>query len=389
MDSIHGVQDPAPGLGPEHEEFRRAVRALVERELAPHADEWEAAGLVPRELYRRMGGLGYLGLRYSPEHGGAGLDFWYTLVLAQELVKCGSIGTAVGLLAHMEFALSVIDARGTPEQKKEFLAPAIQGERIAAIGISEPGAGSDVGALRTAARRDGGDWVITGSKTFITNGTRADFVSLVTRTGGPGPKGLSVILVPSDARGFRVGRALPKMGARASDTAELFFDDCRVPLRNLVGEEGKGFGYVMDHFKGERLVISAFALGAMERMWAEATRYAAERHLFGQPLGKFQIWRHRLADVRTTIEATRQLVHWACDRLNRDAADASLAASMAKLFSCEQVKHVANEVFQLHGGYGFIEEYPICRLYRDVAAFTIGAGTSEVMREIIARDVEL
>jgi citronellyl-CoA dehydrogenase len=381
--------DTSPWLGPEHEEFRRALRAVVARELAPHADEWEAAGIFPREIYALMGKLGYLGLRYAPEYGGAGLDFWYTLILAQELVKCGSVGTAVGLLAHMEFALSVIEARGTPEQKREFLAPAIRGEKIASIGISEPGAGSDVGAMLTTARRDGGDWVINGSKIFITNGTRADFVSLVARTGGPGPKGLSVILLPSDTKGFRVGRALQKMGNRASDTAELFFDDCRVPLRNLVGEEGQGFGYVMDHFKGERIVISAFALGVMERLWEEGTRYAAERRLFGQPLGKFQTWRHRLADVRTTIEATRQLVHWACDRLNRAAPDASLAASMAKLFSCEQVKHVANEVFQLHGGYGFIEEYPICRLYRDVAAFTIGAGTSEIMREIIAREEQL
>ena len=383
------MPDASPWLSPEHEEFRRALRAVVARELAPHADEWEAAGIFPREIYALMGKLGYLGLRYAPEYGGAGLDFWYTLILAQELVKCGSVGTAVGLLAHMEFALSVIEARGTPEQKREFLAPAIRGEKIASIGISEPGAGSDVAAMLTTARRDGGDWVINGSKIFITNGTRADFVSLVARTGGPGPKGLSVILLPSDTKGFRVGRALQKMGARASDTAELFFDDCRVPLENLVGEEGHGFAYVMDHFKGERIVISAFALGVMERLWEEGTRYAAERRLFGQPLGKFQVWRHRLADVRTTIEATRQLVHWACDRLNRDAPDASLAASMAKLFSCEQVKHVANEVFQLHGGYGFIEEYPICRLYRDVAAFTIGAGTSEIMREIIAREEQL
>lgn len=380
------MQSSTPWLQPEHEEFRLALRRVVSREIAPHAEAWEAAGLFPRELYGLMGRLGYLGLRYAPEYGGGGLDFWYTLILAQELVKCGSVGTAVGLLAHMEFALSVIDARGTVEQKREFLAPGIRGERIAAIGITEPGAGSDVGALRTSARRDGGDWVISGSKIFITNGTRADFVSLLARTGGPGPAGLSVILLPSDTRGFRVGRALQKMGSRASDTAELFFDDCRVPLRYLVGEEGKGFGYVMDHFKGERLVISAFALGVMEQLWDEGVRHATERHAFGRPLGAFQVWRHRLADVRTTLEATRQLVHWACDRLNRDAPDASLAASMAKLFSCEQVKRVANEVFQLHGGYGFIEEYPICRLYRDVAAFTLGAGTSEIMREIIARE---
>jgi citronellyl-CoA dehydrogenase len=246
-----------------------------------------------------------------------------------------------------------------------------------------------VAAIRTTARRSGGDWVINGAKTFITNGTRAGFISLLARTGEAGPKGLSVVIFPTDTRGFRVGRALRKMGAHASDTAELFFEDCKVPLKNLVGEEGRGFGYVMDHFKGERLVLSALALGIMERLWEEGTRYAAERQIFGQPLGKFQAWRHRLADVRTTIEAARQLTCWACDRLNGDAPDAGLAVSMAKLFSCEQVKRVANEIFQLHGGYGYVEEYPICRLYRDVAGFTIGAGTSEVMREIIAREERL
>jgi citronellyl-CoA dehydrogenase len=383
------MSDPSPWLGPEHEAFRRALRTVVERELAPHADLWEAAGIFPREIFTLMGKLGYLGLRFSPEYGGAGLDFRYTLILAQELVKCGSVGTAVGLLAHMEFALSVIDARGSPSLKAEFLAPAIRGEKIAAIGITEPGAGSDVAAIRTRARRAGGDWVIDGAKTFITNGTRADFISLVARTGEPGPKGLSVIIFPTDTKGFRVGKALRKMGAHASDTAELFFEDCKVPLKNLVGEEGKGFGYVLDHFKGERLVISAFGLGVMERLWEEGTRYAAERQVFGQPLAKLQAWRHRLADVRTTIEAARQLTHWACDRLSRDSPDASLAVSMAKLFTSERVKHVANEVFQLHGGYGYIEETPICRLYRDAAGFTIGAGTSEIMREIIAREERL
>src|SRR3989304_3071142 len=197
------MPDAAPWLGPEHEEFRRALRAVVARELAPHADAWEAAGIFPREIYGLMGKLGYLGLRYAPEYGGVGLDFWYTLILAQELVKCGSVGTAVGLLAHMEFALSVIDARGTPEQKREFLAPAIRGEKIASIGIPEPGAGSEVAAVRTTARREGGDWVINGSKTFITNGTRADFVSLVARTGGAGGQGGSGVLLPPPPTGCR------------------------------------------------------------------------------------------------------------------------------------------------------------------------------------------
>ncbi|MFQ5612246.1 MAG: acyl-CoA dehydrogenase family protein [Anaerolineae bacterium] len=369
----------------EHEFFRKALRAFVEKELRPQADEWEAAGMFPTELFRTFGEMGYLGLRFPEEYGGQGMDYWYTVILCEEIVRCHSLGLGVGLLVQSEMATSVIDKYGTPEQKREFLAPAIAGQKIAALGITEPGYGSNVAGLRTTARREGDDFVINGSKTFISNGTRANFITLAARTGGEGARGVSIILVPTDARGFSVGRALEKMGTHSSDLAELFFEDCRVPARNLVGQAGRGFGYIMDLFQGERLVLASFANGIMQVLWEEARKYGHEREVFGQPILRHQVWRHRLADTLTRMEAARQLTYFACDRLNRTGS-AQKEVSMAKLYACELVKRVAETALQLHGGYGYMEEYPVARFYRDVAAFGIGAGTSEIMREIIAKE---
>ncbi len=369
----------------EHAMFREALRAFVEKELRPHADEWEEAGIFPAELFRTFGKLGYLGLRFPEEYGGQGLDYWYTAILCEEIVRSHSLGIGVGLLVQSEMATSVIGKYGTPEQKREFLAPAIAGEKIAALGITEPGYGSNVAGIRTTARRVGDDWVINGSKTFISNGTRANFVTLAARTGAEGARGVSVILVPTDAKGFSVGRALKKMGTHSSDLAELFFEDVRVPLSNLVGEEGRGFAYIMELFQGERLVLASFANGINQVLWEEAIKYGREREVFGQPITQHQYWRHRLAEMLTQMEAARQLTYYACDRLNRTGS-AQKEISMAKLFACDLVKRVADTVLQLHGGYGYMEEYPVCRFYRDVAAFGIGAGTSEVMREIIAKE---
>lgn len=369
----------------EHHLFRATLRAFVEKELKPHADEWEQAGMFPNELFRTFGKLGYLGLRFPEEYGGQGLDYWYTVVLCEELVRCQSLGVGVGLLVQSEMATSVINKYGTAEQKREFLAPAIAGEKIAALGITEPGHGSNVANLRTTARRDGDDWVINGSKTFISNGTRANFITLAARTADKGARGVSVILVPTDAKGFSVGRALKKMGTHSSDIAELFFQDVRVPVGNLVGEQGRGFAYVMELFQGERLVLASFANGIMQALWEEALNYGRAREVFGQPIVGHQAWRHRLADMLTQMEAARQLTYFACDRLNRTAS-AQKEVSMAKLYACELVKRVAETALQLHGGYGYMEEYPVCRFYRDVAAFGIGAGTSEIMREIIAKE---
>ena len=378
---------PSVHLTEEHEVLRKSAATFVDREIRPHADEWEAAGEFPRELYRTAGDAGFLGVRYHERWGGSDLDFLSTCVLCEELVKGDSVGTAVGLLAQSEFALSALADEASDALKETWLAPAIRGELIGAIGVSEPGAGSDVASMTTRARRDGDDYVISGQKTYITNGTRADFVTLAVRTGEPGPRGLSLVVFPTDTKGFQVGRRLDKLGARASDTGELFFDECRIPASNLVGEEGRGMHYILSHFGGERLVIAAFAVGIMERLIELGIDYAHERHAFGSSLLGFQTWRHRFAEMATRLEATRALTYQAARLLSDGDPGGDMAVSMAKLHAAAAVQSIAAEVLQLHGGYGQIEESPIPRYYRDVAGFSIGAGTSEIMRELISRSV--
>jgi citronellyl-CoA dehydrogenase len=367
----------------EHLLFRRTAREFAEAEMKPYAEEWERAGIFPRELLLKAGKLGLLGVRYAEQYGGTGLDYWYTVILCEELTRGMAFGAAVGLLAHSEFACSAVHDEGSDELKREILPAALGGETLLALGITEPGFGSNVAGLQTSACRVGGDYIINGSKTFITNGSRADYVILAARTGAAGASGISLIVVPTDAPGFATGKKLDKLGARSSDTAELFLQDCRVPVRYLLGEENKGFGYILKHFQGERLVLASFANGLMQLMLEEGVKYGREREVFGQPILKHQVWRHRLADAATAIEASKQLTYHACDCLNRTGR-APREVSMAKLFATETAKRVANEVFQLHGGYAVVEEYPICRLYREAAGLTIGAGTSEILREIIA-----
>ena len=378
---------PSVYLQEEHEALRNSAAAFVEREIRPHADAWEADGEFPRELYRTAGDAGFLGVRYPERWGGSDLDFLATCVLCEELAKGDSVGTAVGLMAQAEFALSALADEASDELKEAWLAPAIRGERVGSIGVSEPGAGSDVASITTRARREGGDYVISGQKSFITNGTRADFITLAVRTGGPGPRGISLVVFPTDTKGFQVGRRLDKLGARASDTGELFFDECRIPTANLVGEEGRGMSYILAHFGGERLVIAAFAIGIMERLIELGMAHAGERRAFGSTLLGFQSWRHRLAEMATRLEATRALTYQAARLLSDGDPGGDVAVSMAKLQAAAAVQSVAAEVLQLHGGYGQIEESPVPRYYRDVAGFSVGAGTSEIMREIISRSL--
>lgn len=368
-----------------HTLFRKTVRTFAEAELRPHATEWEAAGAVPRSVYRRAGALGYLGLRHAPEHGGSGLDYTYTVILCEELMRTTCVGIAVGFMVQSEMATSVIADVGTATQQQAYLQPALRGEKIAAIGVTEPGYGSDVAGLRTRAVVDGDDYVINGNKIFISNGTQADFITLAVRTGGDGHGGISLVLFPTTTPGFAVGRKLDKMGARSNDTAELFFDNCRIPRANLLGEAGRGFAYIMKHFQGERLILAAFANGMMQVMWEEGLRYGHERRVFGRPILAHQVWRHRLADLLTELEASKQLTYLAAYRLSQGER-AEQEVSMAKLYASELLKRAANEILQLHGGIGYMEETPICRLYRDAAGFTIGGGTSEIMREIIAKE---
>ena len=368
----------------DHAAFRRTVRELCERELAPHARAWDEAGAFPRELFRRFGELGLLGIRHPTEWGGSGLDYWYVVAYVEELARSRSAGLNMAMLVQGEMAVPVIADLGTDEQKREFLAPAIRGEKIAALAISEPDAGSDVAAIRTSARRDGDDLVINGSKMWITNGTRADFLTMAVRTGEQGYGGISLVTFPTDTKGFGVSRKLEKIGNHASDTAVLYFEDCRIPRRFLLGEENQGFTYVMVNFQGERLAAALMAVAAMRLMLEDAVRYGQERHAFGRPIASMQVWRHRLAEHFSAVAAARWLTYRAADLFNR-GEPAVAEISMAKLVACDLAQRVAYDCMQLHGGMGYVVETDVARAWRDVRLLTIAGGTSEIMKEIVAK----
>jgi citronellyl-CoA dehydrogenase len=372
----------------EHEAFRKSVRQWVEKELAPHALEWDRAGIFPKEVFKQAGELGFLGISHDARYGGSGLDWWYVSAFCEELVHSRNAGVNMALLVQSQMATPIINEIGTDEQKREFLEPALKGEKIAALGVSEPGAGSDVANLSTTARRVGDDYVINGSKMWITNGTRADFITLAVRTGEPGYGGISLMTFPTDVKGFQVSKKLDKVGNLSSDTAILYFEDCRVPARYLLGEENEGFYHVMTNFQGERLVGAITATAGMERMVADAIAYGTERHAFGKPLIKFQVWRHKFVEHLTAIEAAKQLNYHAVDLFNRKESPVK-EISMAKLFAGDLAQRVAYDCQQFYGGMGYIEETDIARAWRDIRLITIGGGTSEIMKEIISKLVGL
>jgi len=377
----------APHWSDEQQLLRRSLAGFVAREIAPHVLEWEQAGEVPREVFRKLGDLGALGLRLSPEFGGGGHDFWFTTVLLQELMRCGAIGVPVAVVAHAEFATMLIDRWGSAALRARYVRAAAEGRLLGALGVSEPNAGSDVAALGTRAVREGDEYVINGTKLYITNGTIADYITTAVRTGGPGHRGISVIVVPSDSEGL-TRRRIRKLGTHASDTAELFFDDCRVPADHLVGEENDGFRLIMSGFEGERLVLSVIACSHARLMLDEARKWGHQRKAFGRPLLSNQVWQHRFADLLTRIEAAEVLTYRGIDLYVRGAA-AQSEISMAKLFATETALDVARECSQFQGGLGYMEECLMARLHRDALALTIGAGTSEMMRGIIARKNDL
>lgn len=374
-----------PPYTDEHLMFRDAVRAFAEREIAPYSEQWDEARRFPDELFRKVGQQGYFGLRFDEKYGGMGLDYWYVGILIEELMRGRNVGAVVGLMIQCEMATSVIHKYGSEELKREFLAPAIAGEHIAALGVTEPGAGSDVASIRTTARRVGDEYVINGQKTLITNGMRSNFITLATRTGSQGVGGISVILVPTDAPGFTRGRELRHTIVPSSDMAELFFENCRVPARNLVGEENKGFYYIMDLFQGERLVLAYIINSLAREMIQEATNYMRERFVFGKRIADMQVWRHRFADVLTDWEASKLLMYRATDLLNRGDPEADTVVSMARLFAAEFIRRAATECVQVFGGYGLMSEYWIARAVLGVHGYGIGAGTQEIQREIIAK----
>jgi len=371
-------------FGEEHESFRRAVRQFLEAEVAPQARDWEEARRVPREVFRRMGDLGFLGILFPAELGGTGASIFHALAFLEELPRSLMGGFVAAVSVQQFIATGAIHLHGTPEQKRRWLAPSIAGTMVGAIAISEPDTGSDVAAIRTTARREGGSWVLDGAKTWITNGVEGDFVVVACRTDrDAGAGGLSLIVVEADTPGFTRSK-LKKMGWHSSDTGELVFENARVPLGNLVGGENEGFYLIMETFVLERLVTAATAVGSIRLALEETRRYVLSREAFGRPIGRFQAIRHRLADLYAEAEAAAQLVYhaaWLHERGENPVAE----ACMAKLLATELSKRTADECLQFFGAFGTVEEYPIERLFRDARFGTIVAGTSEIMREVIAK----
>jgi alkylation response protein AidB-like acyl-CoA dehydrogenase len=370
-----------------HEGLRAFVRRFVETELAPHAAEWEREGYFADWVFKRMGDLGLLGLRYPPDYGGQGGDWGHAIVLAEEMARGGSAGVGMAVAVQSEMATPPILKFGTEDQKRRYLMPALRGEKIVCLGITEPSAGSDVAAIETTAVREGDEWVINGSKIFITNGVRADFCLLVTRTDKPaGYEGFSLFLVDTDLPGFGVSRKLDKLGMRSSDTAELVLNDVRVRAEALLGAEGKGFPQIMWELQGERLIGVAGAVAGAQLAMQRTLEYAKERRAFGRPIGSFQVNRHKFAEMATQLEAARQLTYDTALAWERGEYPVK-QISMAKLFGGIVVNEVMNTCLQVFGGAGYSTDMWIERAWRDSRLLRIGGGTDEVMREIISRSM--
>ncbi|MBI1846917.1 MAG: acyl-CoA dehydrogenase family protein [Candidatus Rokubacteria bacterium] len=374
----------------EHEALRRSVRAFVDKEVTPHVAEWEAAGRIPRSFWKRLGELGFLGLEFPTEFGGAGGDFLASIVLGEEMARCRSGGVAFSVLVHTDMSSPWLTRYGTEAQQRKYLPGIVAGETVCALGITEPGTGSDMAALTTRAVRHGDVYRITGSKTFITNGVYGDLYFLAARTGSGTAQrrheGISMFLVERGLPGFTVSRKLDKTGMRASDTAELAFQDCPVPAENLLGVEGRGFQQLAAGLQRERTMAAVLALAAASQALEDTVAYLRERHAFGEPLAQRQALRHRIADLATDLEAARALVYHAA-MLYAAGEECVKEVSMAKLFATEVANRVAYQAVQMHGGYGYMREFPVEGFARDVRLWTIASGTSEIMREIIARRI--
>jgi citronellyl-CoA dehydrogenase len=372
----------------EHEQLRESIRAFVLKELRPHAEEWEES-TFPDWVFQRMGELGLLGLSYPEQYGGQGGDYYCNLVLGEEIVQSNCGGLAMGVAVHTDMATPPIHAFGTEEQKQAYLVPAIRGQKISCLGITEPDAGSDVSGIKTRAVRDGDEWVINGSKTYITNGHRADYIVLVTKTDpDAGYDGFTLFIVDMDAPGVIREKKLEKLGMHASDTALLAFQDVRVPDSAVLGEVGKGFYQIMWELQGERLIGAAGATASAQAVFDKTLQYATERQAFGRPIAKFQVTRHKFAEMATKIESSRQLTYTTAWRFANGEYPVR-EISMAKLYASRIACEVADECLQIHGGAGYMKEYGIERVWRDLRLNRIGAGTDEIMLDVIGRSYGL
>lgn len=370
-----------------HEQVRQTVRRFVEREVLPSIAEWEEAGEFPRELYRKAAETGLLGIGFPEEWGGTGEDVFMKVAASEELMRSTSGGLVAGL-GSLDIGLPPVARWGSPAMKQRVIPEVLSGEKISALAITEPGGGSDVANLRTRAVRDGDDYVVNGSKTFITSGVRADYYTVAVRTGEPGYGGVSLLLIEKGTPGFTVGRKLRKMGWWASDTAELFFEDCRVPAGNLIGPENGGFFCIMTNFQMERLMLCIMAYMTAQIALEHCLEYVQEREAFGRRIGQFQVTRHKLAEMATQVEVAREYTYRVAARIAA-GENCVKEISMAKNFATSVSDRVTYDAVQLFGGMGYMRESVVERLYRDNRILSIGGGTYEIMNEVIAKQIGL
>ncbi|NVK10183.1 MAG: acyl-CoA dehydrogenase family protein [Tenacibaculum sp.] len=370
----------------EHEAFRQSFRDFLQKEVIPHIDKWEKEGTVERFIWKKFGEMGYFGLNQPEEYGGLGLDLFYTVIFLEELQKINSGGFAANMWAHAYLAMTHVNKEGDDRIKREYLTPSIEGDKIGCLCITEPFGGSDVAGMRTTAIKKGDTYVINGSKTFITNGVYSDYLVVAAKTNPEDKhKGMSIFIVDRDTPGISSTK-LDKLGWRASDTAEIAFDNVVIPAENLMGEEGKGFPYIMQHFALERLVMGINAHARAEYAVDYVVQYMSEREAFGKTLDKFQALRHKVAEMASRVDMCREYNYSIAKRLN-DGIYVVKEASMSKLLSTKMADEVIYDALQLLGGYGYMEEYPMARLLRDSRLGPIGGGTSEILKEIIAKMV--
>lgn len=368
----------------EHEMFRESLRAFLQKEAAPNIEKWEEERFTPRDIWKKMGDMGFLGLGYPEEYGGANLDFFYDVVFNEELGRLNSGGFAITQQVVQYMSCPNILKFGSEELKQRYLPGIIKGELISSIGITEPGAGSDAQNISTTAIKEGDHYIVNGAKTFITNAVYGDFIVTVVKTDPKaGAAGVSLLVIEQKMEGVST-RKLKKLGWHSSDTAEVNFDNVRVPVSNLIGQEGRGFYYLMNGLQLERLVALPAGISAMENAIQMSLQYMSERKAFGQSINQFQVLRHRIAQLHSEVEALKIFVYHCCKLYDDGVYDVKLC-SMAKLLTTELCEKVATQCLQFYGGYGFMEEYPLARMYRDVRVGTIGGGSSEIMREIIAK----
>ena len=370
----------------EHQSFRQSFKDFLQKEVVPYIEKWEKEGTIERFIWEKVGEMGYFGLNYPEEYGGFNLDLFYTTIFLEELQKINSSGFAAAMWAHTYLAMTHVNKEGDDRIKKKYLTPSIEGKKIGCLCISEPFGGSDVAGMRTTAVKKGNTYIINGSKTFITNGVYADYMVVAAKTNPKlGHKGISIFILDSNTKGVSTTK-LDKLGWRASDTAEIAFDNVSIPAQNLMGEEGKGFPYIMQHFALERMVMSINAHARSEYAIAYTLRYMNDRHAFGKSLDKFQALRHKIAELSSEVEMSKAFNYSIIKRLNNGEYVVK-EATMAKLTSTKIADKVAYDCLQLLGGYGYMEEYPLARLFRDSRLGPIGGGTSEILKEIIAKMV--